>query len=579
MLDRLTDRIGDARGYTELRWHANHAMRLMMRKGTLLQNSVSRAGGVSARCYRNGAFGFASLPGDDDAAIAGALGEAAGNAALFQRTAGATETVLPRTAPGSGSYDYRSKNPSLSPGDRVDILRQVDAAIGEKYPGLVNSDLILASLAMEKALVTSDGASTYSYIPRATLLVNLAIQANDGLVELYDVLGGFGEIEDQFLDLGPVLERIDALYARLREKAEGTRCEAGVHDVVLDASVAGILAHEAIGHTCEADSVLAGSVAGDHVGRLVASEKITLGDYGGRGPDGRSNLAIHVDDEGTPCRDVTIIENGILKGFLHSKETARLLEAEPTGNARAFTFSDEPIVRMRNTAIAPGRDRPRGHDRRDRPRLLSQALDQRPGRLDERIHVRIIAATRSATASSAAPSATRRFRRRLRHAEDGDPCRRCAALVGRRDVRQEDLDPGRHGRPGAQMPHHAGRAVMAAPAAAEDFAAALLGRAMRDGADGAQILCAGTERFEIDFNARAVDLLRTTADEATTITLFAAASAAARRSTAGTRRRSRCSGLGASCRRCRHFDPANDVAEAPECRPPGTVTRRLIARR
>jgi TldD protein len=357
MLDRLKDHVGDVGGYTELRWQANHATRLMMRKGTLLQNDASRVGGVSARCYRNGAFGFASLPGDDAATITGALFEAAGNAALFQRKVAGAETMLPRTAPGAGSYDYRTARPRLSPGERVDILRRIDAAIADKYPGLVNSDLALASLAMEKALVTSEEASTYSYVPRTTLLVNLAIQANDGLVELYDVLGGFGEIEDQFLHLDPVLERIDALYARLREKAEGTVCEAGVHDVVLDASVAGILAHEAIGHTCEADSVLAGSVAGDHVGDLVACEKVTLGDYGGRGLDGRSNLAIHVDDEGTPCRDVTIIENGVLKGFLHSKETARLLDAEPTGNARAFTFSDEPIVRMRNTAILPGKDR------------------------------------------------------------------------------------------------------------------------------------------------------------------------------------------------------------------------------
>ena len=69
MLDRLKEHIGDAGGYAELRWHANHAVRLMMRKGTLLLNDSSRAGGVSARCYRNGAFGFASLPGDDAAAI------------------------------------------------------------------------------------------------------------------------------------------------------------------------------------------------------------------------------------------------------------------------------------------------------------------------------------------------------------------------------------------------------------------------------------------------------------------------------------------------------------------------------
>ena len=126
--------------------------------------------------------------------------------------------------------------------------------------------------------------------------------------------------------------------------------------MVLDPAVAGILAHEAIGHTCEADLVLGGSVAGDRLGQRVASEKITLVDYAGRGPDGNGGIAIHVDDEGTPCRDVTLIENGVLKGFLTSKETARDLGLEPTGNARAYQFSDEPLVRMRNTVIEAGED-------------------------------------------------------------------------------------------------------------------------------------------------------------------------------------------------------------------------------
>jgi TldD protein len=103
--------------------------------------------------------------------------------------------------------------------------------------------------------------------------------------------------------------------------------------------------------------VLAGSVAGDRLGEKVASEKVTLGDYAGRGPDGRSSFAIHVDDEGFPCEDVTLIENGVLKNFLHTRDTAQRLGAAPAGNARAFSFADEPIVRMRNTAILPGEDR------------------------------------------------------------------------------------------------------------------------------------------------------------------------------------------------------------------------------
>jgi TldD protein len=357
MLDRLQDYARSFDGYTELRWHTNHAVRLVMRKGALLQNSQSREGGVSARCYRSGAFGFASRPGDTEEATKAALAEARANTALYERAVGPCPASLPQTAPGTGIYDYRSRRVPLSPSERTDLLRWLNDAIAQKYPGLLNTDLVLSSLAMEKALITSEGAATHSYIPRTVLLFGLSMQANDGPIELSDVAGGFGDLQDQCYDLEPLLERIDALYVALREKAEGTHCEAGVHDVVLDPLVAGILAHEAIGHTCEADSVLTGSVAGDYIDQPVASEKITLGDYGGRGPDGKSDLPIHIDDEGTPCRDVTIIENGVLKGFLHNKDTARRLEAEPTGNARAFAFGDEPLVRMRNTAILPGVDR------------------------------------------------------------------------------------------------------------------------------------------------------------------------------------------------------------------------------
>lgn len=357
MLDRLESHARQLDGYAELRWHANHATRLTMRKGALLQNSQSTESGVSARCYRSGAFGFASRPGDSDAAIVAALAEARANATLYERAVGGGPAILPRTEPGTGIYDYRSPRDPLSAGERTDLLRRLNDAVVQKYPGLLNADLVLSSLAIEKTLVTSEGAATYSYVPRTSLWLGLSLEANDGPVQLNDWTGGFGDLQEHFHDLDPMLEWIDALYQALREKAEGTHCEAGVHDVVLDPMVAGLLAHEAIGHTCEADSVLSGSIAADWLGRQVAAEKVSLGDYGGRGPDGKADLAIHVDDEGTPCRDVTIIESGVLKAFLHNKDTARQLGAEPTGNARAFAFGDEPLVRMRNTAIMPGPDR------------------------------------------------------------------------------------------------------------------------------------------------------------------------------------------------------------------------------
>ena len=60
---------------------------------------------------------------------------------------------------------------------------------------------------------------------------------------------------------------------------------------------------------------------------------------------------IPVDDEGVKCRDVTLIKDGILMEFLHNRETAYIMDAEPTGNARAWEYDLEPLIRMRNTYI------------------------------------------------------------------------------------------------------------------------------------------------------------------------------------------------------------------------------------
>ena len=357
MLDRLERIVGAAPGYAELRLHRNTSRRLSMRRGTLIDNSSATVAGSSARCHALGTFGFASAPAEDDAALHRVLGEARANADALGRRAAYTDRPLPRTPKGEGVYDYRTKKPKLGAGARVDLLKRLDDHIRARCPNLVNVDLVLGELAIEKAVATSEGALTQCVSPRTVLHFALSMDAPGGAVQLYQVLGGFGEFEDNAEALAAADGAVAELYEDLRRKAEGVFPDAGQQEVVLDSDLAGILAHEAIGHTCEADLVLAGSIAGGRVGQRVASEKITLMDQGGRGFDGGSTIAIHVDDEGTPCRDVAIIEKGVLKTFLNNKATAQELEAEPTGNARAYTFADEPLVRMRSTCIMPGKDK------------------------------------------------------------------------------------------------------------------------------------------------------------------------------------------------------------------------------
>jgi TldD protein len=362
MLDRLERIVAAAPGYAELRLHRNVSRNLFMRRGSLLQNNSATLAGASARCHALGTFGFAALPDESDAALARVLAEARENADLIGRRAAYSDQPLPKTAPGEGVYDYRTKKARLGAGARIELLKRLDDYIRARYPDVINADLALGELSMEKALATSEGARTHCVSPRTVLVVTLSVAArgrdSEGPVQLSEVLGGFGEFEDRADAFASEAEgEIDRLHEDLRRKAEGVFPEAGMHDVVLDSDLAGILAHEAIGHTCEADLVLAGSIAGPRLGQQVASEKITLVDQAGLGHDGGAQVAIHVDDEGTPCRNVAIIEKGILKEFLNNKATALELDAVPTGNARAYTYADEPLVRMRNTAIMPGSDR------------------------------------------------------------------------------------------------------------------------------------------------------------------------------------------------------------------------------
>jgi TldD protein len=127
--------------------------------------------------------------------------------------------------------------------------------------------------------------------------------------------------------------------------------------IVLEPGMVGLISHEAIGHMVEADFVLSGSMVKDKIGQKVANELVTLVD------SGQSNIAanaagtIAVDDEGIMAGRTVIIENGVLKSFLHNRETALIFDTEPTGNARAFEYNDEPLIRMRNTFIEPGNDK------------------------------------------------------------------------------------------------------------------------------------------------------------------------------------------------------------------------------
>ncbi|MDP3176587.1 MAG: TldD/PmbA family protein, partial [Spirochaetaceae bacterium] len=175
-----------------------------------------------------------------------------------------------------------------------------------------------------------------------------------GSVEIMEIVGGLGGFEELFPDPDRMRRAVDASYEHLARKAEGVYAEPGEKEVVLSPDLVGILAHEAVGHVVEGDLVLGGSVAADYLGKRVASDLVTLVDFAHHAFGETCLVPVWTDDEGTEARDAVLIDSGFLRSYMHSKETAARLGAEPTGNGRAYAFSDEPLVRMRNTCILPG---------------------------------------------------------------------------------------------------------------------------------------------------------------------------------------------------------------------------------
>lgn len=357
-LSELTSRwsVG-ASGYAELRYQENRDLRLMLVNGQLVTNQREASRGVSARAFDRGYWGFSSHAAVNEASALQALREAGRNAA-FLGSRGRKHAALAPAGANAFDRSHASGAAALSTAQWVDFLRAVDALIQRNHPGLQSRTLTLFGLDMEKQFVNTDGALLRSMVPRAHFAIALTQDSPHGPIQHREVRGGLGHLQDQIVPDASAHEAwIAQIHRTLQGKVSGVLPEAGVHDVILDADLAGILAHEAVGHTVESDLVLGGSVAGRLLGQQVASPLVSLVDFAHTYDGQTCPQPVHVDDEGVATQDTRIIEDGVLKTFMNNRETAAHFDQPATGHARAFMFSDEPLIRMRNTAILPGASR------------------------------------------------------------------------------------------------------------------------------------------------------------------------------------------------------------------------------
>jgi TldD protein len=258
---------------------------------------------------------------------------------------------LAQVKPQIGGYQTpMKKNPKKEDLSLLlETALEADKRVRSYSKSVVSDTISLSVVDDELAFSNSEGARITQRIVRCFGSAFIVAKANGNLVSTSESIGSQAGLE--VFDETPILDVALSAAERAIRLAPAKVAPGGHYEVVLEDKIVGLLAHEAVGHCAEADTVYGGSFLADKVGRRVASEGITLVDDGCF-PSGFGTMKY--DDEGTPASKTMIIEKGVVKGFLHSRETAYQFNVDPTGNARAWSFGYDPIIRMRNTYIAPG---------------------------------------------------------------------------------------------------------------------------------------------------------------------------------------------------------------------------------
>ncbi|MEI6049189.1 MAG: TldD/PmbA family protein [Bacteroidota bacterium] len=196
----------------------------------------------------------------------------------------------------------------------------------------------------------SEGLLTWDYRP-LTYLYARCIMEENGRIENASVYQsyrkGFEFLNDQLVDklAGEAIEKTSLLFKAVKPKA-------GEMEVVMGAGDSGILLHEAMGHSFEADfNRKKTSIFCDKMGQKVAENFVTIIDDGTL-PNNRGSL--NIDDEGIPTEKTILVNKGTLTSYLHDRISAKFYNVKPTGNGRRQDFRNVPIPRMRSTYMENG---------------------------------------------------------------------------------------------------------------------------------------------------------------------------------------------------------------------------------
>jgi TldD protein len=353
--DRVAKVLGNVMGYSvdyaDLYFALTREESWALEDGIVKEGAHSIEQGVGVRALAGEKTGFAY----SDEIVLPALNEASQAARAIARSGNSTSLQAWRSSAGHRLYLPVDPLDGLSDAEKVKLLERIDVEARRLDPRVTQ---VMASLSGSHEVVlvmASDGTIGADVRPLVRMNVSVIVE-HAGRREMgYCGSGGRYGV-GKFLENDRWKELVAEAVRSAVVNLDAVAAPAGTMTVVLGPGWPGVLLHEAIGHGLEGDFNRKGTSAfSGRIGEQVASDQCTVVDDGTLGSRRGS---LNIDDEGTPTQCTTLIENGVLRGYLQDKLNARLMGVAPTGNGRRESFAHMTLPRMTNTYMLAGKYEP-----------------------------------------------------------------------------------------------------------------------------------------------------------------------------------------------------------------------------
>ncbi len=319
--------------FYDVRSIVNYTMKISIENGSVEKIRIDESRSKAFRVLKNGFWGYFVGDVSDEEGIHLAEKNVVGRG---------SDEVSESKFEGEFKLKQKEDFRDIPIDEKLRFLKEVEGIL--KVDKVVSTSVTYFENVRVFSYYDSSGSNVSYEVPRVGIVISAV--AKDETVQFYSKRimkpCGFEALKESFDVAEDVARTVtDLLKAKLPPSGE--------MNVVADQTLAGVFIHEAFGHAVEADHVMQGaSVLSDKVGKRVACEDVNIYDD----PTVREFGFYPFDDEGVKAEKRVVVENGVLKDFLHSRVTAKKMNSKP-GNARAEGLNF-PIVRMSNTYLDEG---------------------------------------------------------------------------------------------------------------------------------------------------------------------------------------------------------------------------------